>query len=84
MGQRLMAVEKYVKSEDVFLATYTGGLTDLDLASYLDYAREQDEIASFLSVKPNFSYHIVQTDRRGLVTGIKGVHAIRHPNQCGI
>jgi hypothetical protein len=40
-----MAVEKYVKSEDVFLASY--GLTDLALASYLDYAREQDKIASF-------------------------------------
>jgi glucose-1-phosphate cytidylyltransferase len=71
IGQRLMAVEKYVKSEDAFLASYTDGLTDLDLASYLDYAREQDRIASFLSVKPNLSYHIVQTDPRGLVSGIR-------------
>jgi glucose-1-phosphate cytidylyltransferase len=33
IGRPLMAVEKYVESEDVFLASYTGGLTDLDLAS---------------------------------------------------
>jgi glucose-1-phosphate cytidylyltransferase len=70
IGQRLMAVEKYVMDEDVFLASYADGLTDLDLASYLDYARERDKIASFLSVKPNLSYHVVQTDPDGLVTGI--------------
>jgi glucose-1-phosphate cytidylyltransferase len=71
IGQRLMAVEKHVMDEDVFLASYTDGLTDLDFANYLDYARERDKIASFLSVKPNLSYHLVQTHPRGLVTGIQ-------------
>jgi glucose-1-phosphate cytidylyltransferase len=71
IGQRLRAVEKYVMDEDVFLASYTDGLTDLDLTAYLEYAREQDKIASFLSVKPNLSYHVVQTGPGGLVTGIK-------------
>jgi glucose-1-phosphate cytidylyltransferase len=71
IGQRLVAVEKYVMDEDVFLATYADGLTDLDLTTYLDYARERNKIASFLSVKPNLSYHIAQTGPGGLVTGIK-------------
>jgi glucose-1-phosphate cytidylyltransferase len=71
IGQRLMAVEKYLTDEDAFLASYADGLTDLDLATYLDYAREQDKIASFLCVKPNLSNHIVQTGPGGLVTGIK-------------
>jgi glucose-1-phosphate cytidylyltransferase len=71
IGQRLMAVEKHVIDEDVFLATYTDGLTDLDFASYLDYARERDKIATFLSVKPNLSYHIAQTGPGGLVTGMQ-------------
>jgi glucose-1-phosphate cytidylyltransferase len=66
-----MAVEQHVMDEEVFLASYTDGLTDLDFASYLDYARERDKIASFLSVKPNLSYHIVQTHPSGLVTGIR-------------
>jgi glucose-1-phosphate cytidylyltransferase len=78
IGQRLMAVEKYVMDEDVFLATYADGLTDLDLTTYLDYARERDKIASFLSVKPNLSYHVAETDPGGLVTGIKEF------TQCGI
>ena len=66
-----MAVENHVTDEDLFLASYTDGLTDLDFATYLAYARERDKIASFLSVKPNLSYHLVQTDARGLVTGIQ-------------
>jgi len=78
IGQRLVAVEKYVTDEDVFLATYADGLTDLNLINYLDYARERNKIASFLSVKPNLSYHVVQTGPGGLVTGIKEF------TQCGI
>lgn len=70
IGQRLAAVEKYVADEEVFLANYSDGLTDLDLASYLEYARRLDRIATFLSVKPNLSYHIAQTGADGVVTGI--------------
>src|SRR6516225_7907960 len=71
VGQRLLAVEKYVKDEEVFLANYTDGLTDLDFPSYLDFARQRNRIATFLSVKPNLSYHIAQTGEDGLVTNIK-------------
>jgi glucose-1-phosphate cytidylyltransferase len=73
IGQRLQAVEQYVANEEVFLANYTDGLTDLDLAQYLAYACQRDKIATFLSVKPNQSYHIAQTDNDGLVTSIKEV-----------
>jgi glucose-1-phosphate cytidylyltransferase len=72
IGQRLMAVEKYLDDE-TFLASYTDGLTDLDLESYLDFAQERDRIATFVSVKPNLSYHVVQTGSDGLVTGIKEI-----------
>jgi glucose-1-phosphate cytidylyltransferase len=70
IGQRLLAVQKYVMDDDVFLANYTDGLTDLDLTSYLAYARARDKIATFLSVGPNLSYHVVDTGADGLVTGI--------------
>jgi glucose-1-phosphate cytidylyltransferase len=71
IGQRLLAVEKYVANEEVFLANYADGLTDLDLLSYVAFARQRDKIATFLSVKPSLSYHVAQTDGDGLVTGIK-------------
>jgi len=71
IGQRLLAVQKYVASEELFLANYTDGLTDLDLPSFLAFARARDKIATFLSVKPNLSYHLVATGADGLVTAIK-------------
>jgi glucose-1-phosphate cytidylyltransferase len=73
IGQRLMAVEQYVADEEVFLANYSDGLTDLHLPSYLEFARRQNKIATFLSVKPNLSYHIAQTSADGLVSNIKEI-----------
>jgi len=73
IGQRLLAVEQYLTDEEIFLANYTDGLTDLDLTQYLAYTRQRDKIATFVSVKPNQSYHIAQTDNDGLVTSIKEV-----------
>lgn len=70
IGQRLAAVEKYVGNEKVFLANYTDGLTDLNLPTYLEHARRLDKIATFLSVKPNLSYHIAETGADGVVTRI--------------
>ena len=73
IGQRLAAVKKYVADEALFLANYADGLTDLDFPSYLDFARQRDKIATFVSVKPNLSYHVAKTDADGLVTGVKEV-----------
>jgi glucose-1-phosphate cytidylyltransferase len=70
IGERLLAVEKYVGNEEMFLANYSDGLTDLNLPKYLNFASERDKIATFLSVKPNLSYHVTNTDADGLVTGI--------------
>jgi len=71
VGQRLLAVEKYLADEELFLANYTDGLTDLDLPRYLDFARQRNRIATFLSVRPNLSYHVAETGDDGLVTSIK-------------
>lgn len=73
IGERLRAVERYLENDELFLANYSDGLTDLDFASYLDYARERDRVATFLAVKPNASYHIAKTDHAGLVTDISEV-----------
>ena len=73
IGQRLLAVQQYVENDEIFLSNYTDGLTDLNLTGYLSYACRRDKIATFLSVKPNQSYHIAQTDKNDLVTSIKEV-----------
>lgn len=75
IGERLMAVEKYLGDDPVFLANYSDGLTDLDFDRHFEFARDLDKVATFLSVKPNLSYHIARTDTTGLVTGI---HEVAH------
>ena len=70
IGQRLQAVERYLGDDEIFLANYSDGLTDLYLPRYLDFARQRDKIATFTSVKPNLSYHVARTDSDGLVTSV--------------
>jgi glucose-1-phosphate cytidylyltransferase len=59
IGQRLKAVEGYLKEEPVFLANYVDGLTDLRLTEYISHFLERGKVASFLSVKPPQSFHVV-------------------------
>jgi glucose-1-phosphate cytidylyltransferase len=62
VGQRLKAVEPYLRNEPEFLANYTDGLTNLPLPHQLEQFRNQNAIASFISVKPQISYHVVTSD----------------------
>jgi glucose-1-phosphate cytidylyltransferase len=59
IGQRLKAVEKYLEGEEVFLANYSDGLTDLPLPDQLRHFERHDKTASFLCVRPNLTYHTV-------------------------
>jgi glucose-1-phosphate cytidylyltransferase len=70
IGQRLKAVERYVKDEAEFLGNYSDGLSDLSLPAHIDHFRRHSAVASFVSVKPNLSYHIVSTTDGGRVTSI--------------
>lgn len=73
IGQRLKAVERIVGDEPEFLANYSDGLSDLPLNTQLDQFRSGDAVASFVSVKPNLSYHVVSTGSDGLVSSIEDI-----------
>jgi len=73
IGQRLKAVERIVGDEPEFLANYSDGLSDLPLNTQLDQFRSGDTVASFVSVKPNLSYHVVSTGSDGLVSSIEDI-----------
>jgi glucose-1-phosphate cytidylyltransferase len=70
IGQRLKAVEGYLEGEEVFMANYSDGLTDLWLPDYLDCFLAQKKIASFLAVRSTQSFHVASIDGEGLVTSI--------------
>ena len=73
IGQRLKAVEKYLKGEEMFLANYSDGLTDLPLSRAIEYFYEQQKTACFLSVKPTQSFHVVSLKENGQVKAIEHI-----------
>lgn len=73
LGQRLKAVEKYVAGDEMFLANYSDGLSDLPLNDHIEQFRNSDAVAGFVSVRPFSTYHVVQSDKASRVTGIVGV-----------
>lgn len=69
IGMRLYRVQKYLKDEEMFLANYADGLTDMYLPAMIeDFEKKPDKVATFMSYKPNQSFHTVATDGNGLVT----------------
>jgi glucose-1-phosphate cytidylyltransferase len=70
IGGRLRRVQRLVENDEVFLANYTDNLSDLDLEEMIEQFLETDAVAGFLCVKPNISYHFVQSNADGRVTGI--------------
>jgi glucose-1-phosphate cytidylyltransferase len=70
IGERLKAVESHLAGEEYFLANYSDGLTDLDLARYVDQVRSSAKVASLLSVRPALTLHAVSADRAGCVKAI--------------
>jgi glucose-1-phosphate cytidylyltransferase len=70
IGQRLKAVQKYVETEDTFLANYSDGLTDLPLTKLTDFANQKGKIGCLLSVKPFYVFHVISTTPDGHVKSI--------------
>ena len=70
IGERLKAVEPYVRSEEIFLANYSDGLTDLNLNQYIDTVIRRDVTAGFLCVRPTPTFHKVSVDEDDLVSQI--------------
>ncbi len=73
IGQRLRAVRKHLRGEEVFLANYSDGLSDLDLNAYLRYFEKRGRIASFLSVPAPHTFHVIEADADHTVTKLQAV-----------
>jgi glucose-1-phosphate cytidylyltransferase len=66
IGERLHAVRHLLHDDEFVLANYGDTLTDADLPTMIDRARDERVMASFLAVRPNYSFHVVSmgTDDR--------------------
>jgi glucose-1-phosphate cytidylyltransferase len=73
IGERLRRVRHLLAGEDIFLANYGDTLTDAPLDQLIEDFRASDAVAGLLSVCPSYSFHVVEADGNGLVTGLPDV-----------
>jgi glucose-1-phosphate cytidylyltransferase len=78
IGQRLRAVRKYLGDDEMFLANYSDGLSDLALPEVIEDFQNRNKVAAFISVRPNATFHLVEFGAGGLVTDIRHVTEGNH------
>ena len=76
IGMRLKAVQPFVRDEEMFLANYSDGLSDLPLPAMIDHFQRHDAAASFVGVLPTATFHLVSLQEGGRVTSISHVRDV--------
>ena len=70
IGQRLLRVRDHVGDDEVFLANYSDGLSDLPLDEHIAQFERKAVTASFAAVRSWQSFHTVRFGEDGYVTGM--------------
>jgi len=73
LGQRLLRVRKHLEGEEMFLANYSDGLSDLPLDGHIAEFQKRDAIAGCVAVRPAQSFHSIKCDAQGIVASIEPV-----------
>jgi glucose-1-phosphate cytidylyltransferase len=73
IGERLRMVEPHLQGEEMFLANYSDGLSDVPLPTLIQDFEKSDSIASLLLVQPTASFDIVNVSAEGEVQNICGL-----------
>ncbi len=73
VGERLAAVRPYLEGEEMFLANYSDGLTDLPLDKHIVDFESSDAIASFVAVHTTQSFHVADVSSSGQVNSIRPI-----------
>lgn len=71
IGERLKAVEPYLEGEEVFLANYSDGLSDVHLPTMIEAFERTKAVGSLLLVQPTATFDIVQVAEGGIVSEIR-------------
>jgi glucose-1-phosphate cytidylyltransferase len=75
IGQRLMAVRHHLEGESAFLANYADVLTDAPLPALIDQFERQEAVALTMAIRPNYTFHLLESDPEGRVTEINDVRS---------
>ena len=77
VGMRLMLAKKYLDGEEMFLANYADGLTNLDLNKMIDGFKATNKVAAFVCALPSQSFHVVTLGEK---QSVKKVTYVREAN----
>jgi glucose-1-phosphate cytidylyltransferase len=67
IGERLWTVREHLADEDMFLANYSDGLSDVNLDDMIDRFKKSGKLACFLAIRPPLTYHLADIDDEGRV-----------------
>ncbi len=70
IGERLMAVRDHLDGEEVFLANYSDGLSDVPLDDMIARSEERDATVTFAAVRTWQSFHSTTFEEDGTVTAM--------------
>ena len=70
IGERLRRVRPYLEGDEYFLANYGDVLTDAPMNELVDQFYDSGAVAQFIAVKPQDSFHVVETDDDDRVTDL--------------
>jgi glucose-1-phosphate cytidylyltransferase len=70
IGERLKAVQPHLAGEEMFLANYGDGLSDVNLSEMVEQFRASNAIASLLLVQPTASFDIVRSGADGRISEV--------------
>ena len=73
IGERLKAIEPYLEGEEMFLANYGDGLSDVALPDMIQAFERSNAIASLLLVQPTASFDIVNVGAEGFVKDVQAL-----------
>jgi glucose-1-phosphate cytidylyltransferase len=77
VGMRLRAAQPFVEGEEVFLANYSDGVSDLPLPDMIDHFEQRDDaVACFVGVAPTQTFHLVSVEDGGQVRSIRHVRDV--------
>jgi len=73
IGQRLRAVRHLLADEDIFLANYSDGLTDMPLPKMIAAFKRSGKVAAFVCAPPSQTFHVVGLGKNRRVKRIQPV-----------
>lgn len=70
LGERLKAVQKYLDGEEIFLANYADGITDMHLPTMINFFIKRRKIGCLITVKPSVVFHYVSASKDNYIQEI--------------